>query len=78
MTEIAVRLATREDAAAIAAVHVESWRVAYEGVFPDAAVTADLGRRREAWRRYIEEPSSPGQQLLVATSAGAPIAAGGS
>lgn len=66
----AVRAATVEDASAIAAVHVSSWRIAYRGVFPDAAIVADTERRREAWRRYIEQPVKPEQRLLVATSSG--------
>lgn len=55
---------------------MESWRVAYARVFPDAAIKGDLERRREAWRRYIEEPASFKQRLLVATSAGETVGFG--
>ena len=65
-----MRAATEADVAAVAVVHVDSSRVAYEGVFPDAAIVGDLDRHREAWGRYVREPASPEHRLLVATAAG--------
>ena len=64
-----IREATREDAAAIANVHVESWRAAYRDHLP-AELLADLSveRRTEGWRNLLENPEEP---TLVAETAGA-------
>jgi ribosomal protein S18 acetylase RimI-like enzyme len=46
-----VRAAVREDAGAIAAVHVATWRDAYAGLMPAEILDAlDVGQRAEAWR----------------------------
>jgi ribosomal protein S18 acetylase RimI-like enzyme len=47
---VRLRRARPEDAPAIAAVHVETWRQAYSDVLPAAFLDAlDVGRRRELW-----------------------------
>jgi len=49
-----VRSATREDATAIARVHVDSWRTTYTGLLPDEVIAAQTVESREAsWRRQI-------------------------
>jgi len=49
-----VRVATVADAAAIAAVHRESWRTTYAGILPLAVVAREAGRKSEAmWRRRL-------------------------
>ena len=49
-----VRVATIEDAEAIAAIHLRTWQVAYEGIVP-AEFLASLSIRERAnmWRRVI-------------------------
>jgi len=43
----AVRTATAADAASIAQIHVETWRVAYRGQIPDAVLNGlDVGLAR--------------------------------
>jgi GNAT superfamily N-acetyltransferase len=57
MTEIVVRDAVPEDAEGIARVHVASWQVAYEHIFPtDALARLDetSERRSGYWRREVE------------------------
>lgn len=50
-----VRLATVEDAVALADVHVTSWQNAYAGIFPNEFLS-NLDRRARAqwWQRFIE------------------------
>lgn len=56
MAPVAVRPATVADAAAIAAVHRESWRTTYAGILPLDVIAAQAGRRSEAgWRRRLIE-----------------------
>jgi ribosomal protein S18 acetylase RimI-like enzyme len=54
-----VRLATLDDAAAIARVHVASWRTTYQGMLPDDFL-ASLSEEHytERWKRVITEGSS--------------------
>lgn len=64
-----VRLATPEDADAIAQVHWDSWIATYTGVFPQASFDAyPLGTRREVWRREAE--GIAGRRLFVAVQGG--------
>lgn len=47
-----IRAAEPEDAAAIAHVHVDSWRTTYRGLLPDSVLTAQSVEHRAAmWRR---------------------------
>ncbi|WP_213807642.1 GNAT family N-acetyltransferase [Granulicella sp. dw_53] len=51
-----IRQARLEDAAAIAHVHVESWRTTYSGIVPDAFLaTLDEVARTESWRERIAD-----------------------
>lgn len=54
---VRIRDAAHGDAAAIAHVHVESWRTTYAGILPDL-VLLQLSERRSAqsWRRYLGMP----------------------
>jgi ribosomal protein S18 acetylase RimI-like enzyme len=47
--QIEIRRATVRDAAAIAAVHDEAWRLAYRGVIPGAQLEQMVERRGPAW-----------------------------
>jgi ribosomal protein S18 acetylase RimI-like enzyme len=61
-----VRLATRNDARTIAAIHVAGWRAAYRGLMPEAVLDAlDVEARGEFWQRLLAEP----HRTLVAESA---------
>ena len=69
---IVVRDAVPEDAEGVARVHVASWQVAYDHIFPAEALarldeTAD--RRAAHWRREVEG-RVPLSSTLVAESAG--------
>jgi GNAT superfamily N-acetyltransferase len=69
-----VRPARVEDAAAIAEVHVRTWQEAYAGVFAPARLAElDVGRRRDAWERWLAEPS-PGWAVAVAEDDGRVVA----
>lgn len=51
-----VRRATPDDAEALALVHVESWKVAYEEVFPREALSAlDASQRIPVWERNLSD-----------------------
>lgn len=56
--DLAVREAGIGDVEAIAAVHVDAWRVAYRGQIPDAYLAA-LGKseRARAWLQWLGDPS---------------------
>jgi len=61
-----VRRARLEDAAAIAAVHVRTWRTAYEHVFGAERLAAiDLDAREEQWRQRLGEPEWQEVVLVV-------------
>jgi ribosomal protein S18 acetylase RimI-like enzyme len=64
---VLVRPARREDAAAIADVHVLTWQTAYEHVF-GAERLADIGRGRRA--QWEERLANPQRQVLVSEEDG--------
>ena len=52
-----IRIATVDDAAAIATVHVESWRTTYQGIIPDDFLARLCSEQREPfWRQLLTEP----------------------
>lgn len=54
-----IRDATPEDARAIAAVQVASWRTTYRGIMPDALLDGLSVERREAtWRAMLDAPAA--------------------
>lgn len=65
---VAIRGAGSEDARAIAAVHVASWRHAYRGLLPrDFLDRSSVEDRERSWRRTFTEP---GYGVVVAEEAG--------
>ncbi len=51
---VIIRPARAEDAADLAAVHVQSWQSAYRGLVPqDFLDGLDVGRRTAAWERIL-------------------------
>jgi L-amino acid N-acyltransferase YncA len=66
-----IRRATREDAAAIADVHVRTWQAAYEHVFgADRLAEIDASRRRAGWERSL----AAGAHAFVAEEEGYVVA----
>ncbi len=62
----AVRRARPEDARAIAAIHVRSWRATYAAILPaDALRSLDVDHRATVWTQRLERPA-PGHMTLVA------------
>lgn len=52
-----VREATHVDAAAIARLHLDNWRIAYRGIVPDDLLdTITLESRRQHWGCVLAEP----------------------
>jgi hypothetical protein len=73
---VRIRTATEDDAAAIAEVHVASWRGAYRGVVPDQVLDgADLlGGRRRMWQRLLGDAAPAGHAAWVAEADGQVVA----
>jgi GNAT superfamily N-acetyltransferase len=66
---VLVRPACREDAAAIADVHVLTWQAAYEHVFGAERLAGIGERRRTQWEERLANPP-PGRQVFVAEEDG--------
>ncbi|MHB8647169.1 MAG: GNAT family N-acetyltransferase [Thermomicrobiales bacterium] len=65
-----VREATRADAATIARLHLDNWRVAYRGIVPDAVLDAITEESRRAhWERLLAAPDGP-EFVYVAEESG--------
>lgn len=63
MTVVDLRVATLEDAEAIARIHVESWRSAYAGMLPDdLLVGMSLEKQTRMWERMLRG----GETVMVA------------
>lgn len=66
-----IRRAVPQDAEAIAAVHIQTWQVAYRGQLPDHYLnhlSLELERRAETWRTEISTPRSPKHEVWVANA----------
>jgi len=60
LAPVEVRVATVDDAEAVATVHVRSWQSAYRGLLPDAFLdTLSVERRSEVWNRILAETDLP-------------------
>ncbi|WP_405870762.1 GNAT family N-acetyltransferase [Streptomyces zaomyceticus] len=69
-----IREAHPEDAAAIATVHVLSWRAAYRDLLPGPFLdTLDIEERAAEWRARLTVPDRP--TVLVATGSGGRVRA---
>ena len=79
MATMTIRTAVVEDAAAIADVHIRSWRSAYRGIIPDDSLARlDHERLTRVWiGRLTGEPIEPGAGVLVAERDGAVVAFAG-
>jgi ribosomal protein S18 acetylase RimI-like enzyme len=73
LAPLAVRAATIADAAAIAAVHRESWRTTYAGILPLDVIAAQASRKSEAaWRRRLAA-APPYEVTWIAHRGGEPV-----
>lgn len=62
---VSIRDAVPDDAARIASIHVEGWRTAYRGLFPDAFLDGlDEAARAAYWRGNL--PAAGGRHTLLA------------
>jgi uncharacterized cupin superfamily protein/ribosomal protein S18 acetylase RimI-like enzyme len=62
-----IRPAIPFDEAAIAGLHIESWRQGYRGVLPDAYLDGPMeGEMRDKWHHRLSQPQ-PGWLVLVST-----------
>jgi ribosomal protein S18 acetylase RimI-like enzyme len=63
-----IRAGTRDDAEAIARVHIESWRGGYRGMLPDEVLDSDEfeASRRDMWTSWR---FNPGQRVTVCVGA---------
>jgi GNAT superfamily N-acetyltransferase len=70
--DLMLRFAGPGDVDAIAALHAESWRSSYRGMFPDAFLDGEIhAERRQHWDRRLRTEPGPDQGVLVATAGGA-------
>ncbi|MFJ4870255.1 GNAT family N-acetyltransferase [Streptomyces sp. NPDC088757] len=71
-----IREALPGDAAALAAVHVLSWRAAYRGLLPRPYLEGlDVEERAAVWRARLAAPDRP--TVLLATDGGEDVGGGG-
>ena len=72
MTGVTLRKATADDAEAIGALHVASWRETYAGILPDQMLAGlSVGERAAMWRSILAAPDSVGCiAVLVAEDGG--------
>jgi len=65
-----LRIATLSDAAAIAHLHAENWRLIYRGMLQDAYLNQDIyAERLESWEERLRSPAS-NQYIVVAEQGG--------
>jgi len=63
---VSYRLATKKDAAAIAALHAQSWQHHYQGAFKQAYLDGPIIQERlEVWQKRMQLPN-PNQYVILA------------
>ncbi|MEO6702318.1 MAG: GNAT family N-acetyltransferase [Jatrophihabitantaceae bacterium] len=68
MADVSVRPAVLTDAAEIARLQTETWRIAYQQVLPAPVLQSlALSEFEAGWRTAIGSPPSPKHQVLIAT-----------
>lgn len=66
-----MRPATAHDAPTIAQLHVQAWRVAYEGIVPaDVLTSQSVQRRMDWWTGCLTGPERDDVRVAVAVSSG--------
>lgn len=67
MADVSVRLARPDDAAEIGRIQVETWRIAYASVLPQAVLDGlSVDAAAAAWSEAITAPPSGAQRVLIA------------
>ena len=62
-----IRKATHDDVPAIARVHVDTWRTAYQGIVPDEHLAnLSYGRRANGWYQILNGAPKEGNFTYVA------------
>jgi len=75
MLPLEIREARLRDAAAIAKVHVDTWRSAYRGLLPQAVFDRlDYGRREAQWRETLASGRDESCSTWVAVASGEIVA----
>ncbi|MDF1602721.1 GNAT family N-acetyltransferase [Nocardioides sp. YIM 152315] len=64
--DVSVRIAWADDAPAIAALQLRTWRAAYAGVLPPDAIPDDPEAAAAAWRASLGRPGDARNRVLVA------------
>jgi ribosomal protein S18 acetylase RimI-like enzyme len=65
LPDVSIRAAVVADAAAVAAVHQQSWRTTYAGILPEDFILANAGRKSEArWHSRLAR-AGPGEATWV-------------
>jgi ribosomal protein S18 acetylase RimI-like enzyme len=60
-----VRVATPDDAPALAVMHVASWHETYAGLLPDKLLSAlSVESRAAAWAKIMQEPATEGSTVV--------------
>ncbi|HRJ65864.1 MAG TPA: GNAT family N-acetyltransferase, partial [Alphaproteobacteria bacterium] len=73
-----IRQAAAADAAAIAAVHVQSWRESYQGIVPESHLAGlEVVERTQRWHGQLETLESPSAVFIARPAGGAGGAACG-
>jgi GNAT superfamily N-acetyltransferase len=74
MDTFSFREATITDAAAVAGLHIESWRNAYRGILPDAFLDGPIFRERETvWQERLSPPGLDRRLVVLALNDEEPI-----
>ncbi|WP_395694864.1 GNAT family N-acetyltransferase [Nocardioides sp.] len=66
MSDVSVRVAWADDAAAIAELQLRTWRAAYAGLLPPDALPADVEGAAAAWHAALTRPGDARNRVLVA------------
>lgn len=64
--DVSVRVAWADDAPAIAALQVRTWRETYGDLLPSSALPDDVDAAAAHWRRSLAKPGDARQRALVA------------
>jgi ribosomal protein S18 acetylase RimI-like enzyme len=69
---IQIRIANKEDISAITALHAQSWRLTYQGIFTDQYLQNELNKNLyENWEKILNQ-HDPNQLVIVAVDSDAP------
>ena len=66
MSDVSVRMAWADDAAAIAGLQLRTWRTTYADVLPADALPTDADAAAAAWRGVLSRPADARSRVLVA------------